>query len=218
MKINNKLPVYVVDDDQSVRESLSFMLEGYDFPVTSFEDGQEFIDNAPLELAGCVVLDSRMPRLRGQQVHQILTERASPLGIIFLTGHGDVPMAVEALKLGAVDFFPKPVDGDKLAQSIEKACEVSKLKVQHLGALSSYRSLTAREVEILKLVVQGKRNQQIADEICIAIRTLEIHKANIMKKFSAKTVAELVMDYSAVKALYQSHQAETDKSNPADNE
>ncbi len=201
MKINNKLPVYVVDDDQSVRESLSFMLEGYDFAVTSFSDGQAFIDNAPLNQAGCVVLDSRMPKLRGQQVHQQLTEVGSPLGIIFLTGHGDVPMAVEALKLGAVDFFQKPVDGDKLAAAIERACDISRQKALNFSAFTAYKSLTVREVEILNLVVQGKRNQQIADEVCVAIRTLEIHKANIMKKFSAKTVAELVMHYSAVKAL-----------------
>ena len=116
-----KLPVYVVDDDESVRDSLAFMLEGHDFNVTTFEDGQAFIDGVDLSQPGCVVLDSRMPILRGQEVQQRLNQQHSPLSVIFLTGHGDVPMAVDALKLGAVDFFQKPVDGEQLALAIHKA-------------------------------------------------------------------------------------------------
>lgn len=100
-----QLPVYVVDDDESVRDSLAFMLEEHDFNVTTFADGQSFLDEVNIHQAGCVILDSRMPNLRGQQVHQFLNEAHSPLAVIYLTGHGDVPMAVDALQAGAVNFF-----------------------------------------------------------------------------------------------------------------
>ncbi|MDX2321518.1 MAG: response regulator [Moritella sp.] len=189
------VPVYVVDDDESVRDSLAFMLEGYDVNVTTYAGGPTFLDNADIMLPGCVILDSRMPELRGQEVHAILRQCHSPLSIIFLTGHGDVSMAVDAFKSGAVDFFQKPVDGEKLLQAIILAAEKSLQRSEQLKALSSYQSLTERERDILLLLVQGKRNQQIADGLCIAVRTVEVHRSSLMKKFNAKTIAELVLQY-----------------------
>jgi len=124
-----------------------------------------------------------------------LTQCHSPLSIIFLTGHGDVSMAVDALKSGAVDFFQKPVDGEKLLQAIILAVEKSWQRNEQLKALLSYQSLTEREHDILLLLVQGKRNQQIADGLCIAVRTVEVHRSSLMKKFNAKTIAELVLQY-----------------------
>lgn len=197
------IPVYIVDDDESVRDSLAFMLESYDFTVSTFVDGKAFIDQAKLAEPGCVILDSRMPNLRGQQVHTFLNEQQSPLAVIFLTGHGDVPMAVDALKLGAIDFFQKPVDGEKLAQAITKACMHSVQKAQQVAVLTAYRALTEREKVILKLIVKGLRNQQIADQLCIAVRTVEVHRSSLMKKFKAKTVADLVMQYSEVKSVIE---------------
>ncbi|MGR6831685.1 response regulator transcription factor [Aliivibrio wodanis] len=195
-KIN--MPVYVVDDDESVRDSLAFMLEEHDFNVTTFDDGQTFIEQVDLSQPGCVVLDSRMPILRGQEVQQRLNQQQSPLSVIFLTGHGDVPMAVDALKLGAVDFFQKPVDGRQLALAIDKAMAHSLNQYAYQKNKSVFDSLTEREMEILKLIVKGNRNQQIADELCVAVRTIEVHRSSLMKKCQAKTVADLVMSFANI--------------------
>ncbi|MDF4803111.1 response regulator, partial [Vibrio parahaemolyticus] len=186
-----QLPVYVVDDDESVRDSLAFMLEEHDFNVTTFADGQSFLDEVNIHQAGCVILDSRMPNLRGQQVHQFLNEAHSPLAVIYLTGHGDVPMAVDALQAGAVNFFQKPVKGDELAQAILHGQMQSAASLDMVAARAAYESLTPREKDILRLIIAGKRNIRIADELCIAMRTVEVHRASLLKKFSAKTVAEL---------------------------
>ncbi|PQJ84235.1 response regulator transcription factor [Aliivibrio sifiae] len=192
------VPVYIVDDDESVRDSLSFMLEGYDFYVVSFNDGQDFIDKIDLMKPGCVILDSRMPILRGQEVHALLNQQKSPLSVIFLTGHGDVPMAVDALKLGAVDFFQKPVDGEQLALAISKAIVASMSLYDKQESKKVFESLTEREAEILHLIVAGKRNQQIAAELFVAVRTVEVHRSSLMKKLNAETVADLVMTYAKI--------------------
>lgn len=197
------LPVYVVDDDESVRDSLAFMLEGYQFNVTTFVDGQDFLNNVDLQKAGCVVLDSRMPILRGQQVHHILTEAKSPLAVIYLTGHGDIPMAVEALQTGAVHFFQKPVKGEALAEAIIQGQKQSAANLDTAAAQSAYASLTSREKDILQLIIAGKRNIRIADELCIAMRTVEVHRASLLKKFAAKTVAELAYVYGKIRAANQ---------------
>jgi len=192
------VPTYVVDDDESVRDSLAFMLDSYDLNVTTYTGGQVFLDNADIMQPGCVILDSRMPELRGQDVHAILSRCHSPLSIIYLTGHGDISMAVHALKSGAVDFFQKPVDGEKLVQAISIAAKKSIQRSEQLKALLSYQSLTDRERAILLLLIKGKRNQQIADDLCIAVRTVEVHRSSLMKKFNAKTIAELVLQYGMV--------------------
>ncbi|WP_025534753.1 response regulator transcription factor [Vibrio parahaemolyticus] len=194
-----QLPVYVVDDDESVRDSLAFMLEEHDFYVTTFADGQSFLDEVNIHQAGCVILDSRMPNLRGQQVHQFLNEAHSPLAVIYLTGHGDVPMAVDALQAGAVNFFQKPVKGDELAQAILHGQMQSAANLDMVAARAAYESLTPREKDILRLIIAGKRNIRIADELCIAMRTVEVHRASLLKKFSAKTVAELAYIYGKLK-------------------
>ncbi len=195
----NPLPVFVVDDDESVRDSLAFMLEGYDFNVESYADGVTFLDQANIEQAGCVVLDIRMPIMMGQQVHRLLKDKRSPLMVIFLTGHGDVPMAVEALKHGAIDFFQKPVDGEKLVAAIHHAEKKSLHNQSQLLLHKAFETLTTREQDLLRLLVKGYKNQQISDELCIAVRTVEVHRSSLMKKLHAKTIAELVMFYSQIK-------------------
>ncbi|MGO2403826.1 MAG: response regulator transcription factor [Vibrio litoralis] len=194
-----QLPIYLVDDDESVLDSLAFLLQEFDYQVQCFSDGESFLQQAKLDQAGCVVLDSRMPSMRGQQVHQLLQQQHSPLGVIYLTGHGDIPMAVEALKQGAVDFLQKPVDGKVLVEAINKACDYSEQATQAMTIQKAFESLTEREQAILGLVVQGMKNQQIAEELCIAVRTVEVHRSNLMKKFSAKSIAELVMQYAQLK-------------------
>lgn len=194
-----QLPIYLVDDDESVLDSLAFLLQEFDYQVQCFSDGESFLQQAKLDQAGCVVLDSRMPNMRGQQVHQLLQQQHSPLGVIYLTGHGDVPMAVEALKQGAVDFLQKPVDGKVLVEAINKACDYSEQATQAMAIQKAFESLTEREQAILGLVAQGMKNQQVAEELCIAVRTVEVHRSNLMKKFSAKSIAELVMQYAQLK-------------------
>ncbi|MGY3570193.1 response regulator transcription factor [Vibrio paucivorans] len=193
------LPVYVVDDDESVRDSLAFLLEEHELNVATFSDGQQFLDSVDLSEPGCVILDSRMPKLRGQQVQQRLNQIHSPLAVIYLTGHGDVPMAVEALQEGAVHFFQKPVSGSELVNAIEVAASQSLKNVEVMTAQHAYDALTSRERDILMLIIDGKRNQRIADELCIAMRTVEVHRASLLKKFAAKTVAELAYFYGVLK-------------------
>lgn len=106
-ELHQTLPVYVVDDDESMRDSLVFLLKEHDFTVSAYENGPNFLDSVDLSAPGCVILDSRMPEMRGQQVHELMVKAQSPLSVIYLTGHGDVPMAVEALQSGAVNFFQK---------------------------------------------------------------------------------------------------------------
>lgn len=139
-----------------------------------------------------------MPGLSGPQLHLELVSKNSPLAVIYLTGHGDVPMAVEALKLGAVDFFQKPADGAKLAEAVVKALEHAKTHYQDNQYLETYQALTPREREILNLIAQGLKNQEIADNLCIAMRTVEIHRANLMKGMQVGSLAEMMLIYSRI--------------------
>lgn len=192
------LSVYLIDDDDSVRRSLRFMLESYGLKITDFDSAEAFFTIVDLTLPGCALVDVRMPGLSGQQLHLELVAKNSPLAVIYLTGHGDVPMAVEALKLGAVDFFQKPADGAKLAEAVVKALEHTKAHHQDNQYLETYQALTPREREILNLIAQGLKNQEIADSLCIAMRTVEIHRANLMKGMQVGSLAEMMLIYSRI--------------------
>ncbi|EOD79782.1 Tetrathionate reductase two-component response regulator [Grimontia indica] len=194
----NKGPVFIVDDEDAVRESLVFMLESYGLVLKDFASGPAFLESVDISAPGCIVLDSRMPEMRGQELQQILNDAQSPLSIIFLTGHGDVPMAVDALKDGAVDFFQKPVDGDRLVAAIEKALAYSFQRVGHVCVEKKYNSLTEREKEVLREVLKGQTNQQMSKTLCVSLRTIEVHRANMMKKFEASNVADLVLRLSTL--------------------
>ncbi|WP_028025125.1 response regulator transcription factor [Enterovibrio calviensis] len=196
--MTNTGPVYVVDDEEAVRESLVFMLETYGFKIQDFSSGPEFLEKVDIHEPGCIVLDSRMPEMRGQELQALLNDARSPLSIIFLTGHGDVPMAVDALKDGAVDFFQKPVDGDKLAKAIDKALAHSYQRQGHACVEKKYASLTEREKEVLKLVLKSQTNQQMAKTLCVSVRTIEVHRGNMMKKFESSNVADLVLRLSTL--------------------
>ncbi|BFL85704.1 response regulator transcription factor [Shewanella baltica] len=192
------LPVYLIDDDDSVRRSLRFMLESYGLKITDFDSAEAFFTAVDLTLPGCALVDVRMPGLSGPQLHLELVAKNSPLAVIYLTGHGDVPMAVDALKLGAVDFFQKPADGAKLAEAVVKALEHAKTHYQDNQYLETYQALTPREREILNLIAQGLKNQEIADSLCIAMRTVEIHRANLMKGMQVGSLAEMMLIYSRI--------------------
>lgn len=185
-------PIYIVDDEQSVLDSMKFMLESYGYQVQAFSRGRAFLDAADLRQVGCVILDSRMPDLRGQDVHKILNEQHSPLGVIYLTGHGDIPMAVNALQAGADHFFQKPVDSQALVQAIDSALLQSEQQAVKLAKVMMLKQLTAREHEVLQLIVTGLKNQQMADKLCVSLRTVEVHRSNVMKKLKVTSVAALI--------------------------
>lgn len=194
----NQYPIYIVDDEEDVRASLLFLLESYNLTAQTFDGGKHFLASVDISQPGCVILDSRMPGLTGQQVHKMLIDRGSPLAVIFLTGHGDVPMAVDALKEGAVDFFQKPVDGQQLISALEKAIKWSKNKQTEVIYGNRVKQLTPREREMFSLIAKGYKNKQISDELCISMRTVEVHRSNLMKQLKVKTMAELILIYASL--------------------
>ncbi|BFN31647.1 response regulator [Vibrio harveyi] len=188
----NRCPLYIVDDEEPVLESMAFMLESYGYEVESFSSGIDFLNNAELSAPGCVLLDSRMPEMRGQDVHHVMNEKFSPISVIYLTGHGDIPMAVDALKDGALDFFQKPVDGNALVVAVDNAMAQSLKNGEKLSAKQVLQNLTKREKEVLGLVVKGMKNQEMADLLCVSLRTIEVHRSNVMKKLEAESLAVLI--------------------------
>ncbi|HDM8186150.1 TPA: response regulator transcription factor [Vibrio harveyi] len=188
----NLCPLYIVDDEEPVLESMAFMLESYGYEVEAFSSGIDFLNNAELSAPGCVLLDSRMPEMRGQDVHHVMNEKFSPISVIYLTGHGDIPMAVDALKNGALDFFQKPVDGNALVVAVDNAMAQSLKNGEKLSAKQVLQNLTKREKEVLGLVVKGMKNQEMADLLCVSLRTIEVHRSNVMKKLEAESLAVLI--------------------------
>ncbi len=188
----NLCSLYIVDDEEPVLESMAFMLESYGYEVETFSSGIDFLNEVNLSVPGCVLLDSRMPDMRGQDVHQMMNEKLSPISVIYLTGHGDIPMAVDALKDGALDFFQKPVDANALVMAVDDAMAQSLKNGEKLGAKQVLQSLTKREREVLGLVVKGMKNQEMADLLCVSLRTIEVHRSNVMKKLEAESLAVLI--------------------------
>ena len=188
--------VFVVDDDAAVRDSLRMLLKSVGLPVEVFESGQEFLDAERDDRPGCLVLDIRMPGMCGLELQGKLYERHSILPIIFITGHGDVPMAVEAMQAGAVDFIQKPFRDQDLIDRINQALEKDSSNRAALGERNDIRrrleTLTPREREVLDLVVHGKANKVIAGDLKLSQRTVEIHRARVMEKMQASSLAHLV--------------------------
>ncbi|EJG0713058.1 response regulator [Vibrio parahaemolyticus] len=188
----NLCPLYIVDDEVPVLESMAFMLESYGYSVDVYSNGQDFLQRVNLHQAGCVLLDSRMPEMRGQELHLLMRNQCSPISVIYLTGHGDIPMAVDALKEGALDFFQKPVDGNALVAAIDNAMKCSLKNQEKQSAKLTLQSLTRREKEVLILVVKGMKNQDMANQLCVSLRTIEVHRSNVMKKLEVESLAALI--------------------------
>ncbi len=188
--------VYVVEDDAMVRQSLALLLGTMAVEVRSFATGRQFLDSIGPDCAGCVVLDLRLPGLSGLEVQAALLERGLNLPVIFITGHGDVPLAVEAMRGGAIDFLQKPFDGELLLGRVREALTTGREKraqrEQHEDAAARMDTLSRREREVLALVVEGRMNKTIAAELGISAKTVEDHRASIMKKTATRSVAELV--------------------------
>lgn len=189
--MSQTLPLYLVDDDAAILDSLTFLLTQYDLTLTTFNNGQDFLNQVNLTLPGCVILDSRMPEITGQEIQQRLIESESPLGIIFLTGHGDLPMAVSAFRKGACDFFQKPVQGQLLTEAIHKAHKYSEQTYEKLCLQHRYDALTQREREVMAKASQGLTNKQIAEALFVSLRTVEVHRSKVMKKLGVHNMAEL---------------------------
>ncbi len=195
-KTRCEMPVYIVDDEQDLRDALQFLLEAEGYQPVCFSDGEDFWSFAREKLLestleGCLILDSRMPGMSGQQLQAQLNVTDSVLGIVFLTGHGDVPMAVESFKRGAVDFLQKPVERTALLEAVKKAFEYSLRQGEQLRNIHLYIQLTVREREIMQLLAKGFSNLKTAEVLHISTRTVEVHKANILKHLQVTTVAEL---------------------------
>ena len=185
---DTKGTVYVVDDDDAIRDSLRWLLEANDYKVELYDSGESFIAKYDPNAIAVLVLDVRMPGMSGLEVQEHLLARKADLPIIFITGHGDVPMAVRALKKGAVDFIEKPFQQAAL-----------KAQVEHMLNEALLAKLTPREQQVLERIVAGRLNKQIADDLGISIKTVEAHRASIMDKTNSGTVADLmrvVMDTS----------------------
>ena len=188
--------VYVVDDDEAVRDSVQWLLEGQDFRVRSFESSEVFLARYDPREVACLIVDIRMDGMSGLELQDRLIERNSPLPIAFITGHGDVPMAVDTMKKGAMDFIQKPFNEQQLVPLVERMLEQARANfAEHQQAASRdalLSKLTGREAQVLERIVAGRLNKQIADDLGISIKTVEAHRANIMEKLSANTVADLL--------------------------
>jgi FixJ family two-component response regulator len=188
--------IYIVDDDEAVRDSLQWLLEGQDYRVRCFESAEAFLQRYDPREPACLLVDIRMGGMTGMDLQNKLIDRQSPLPLAFITGHGDVPMAVETMKKGAMDFIQKPFNEEALLPLIEKMltqAEQSFAKYQQAASRDALLSkLTGREAQVLERIVAGRLNKQIADDLGISIKTVEAHRANIMEKLSANTVADLL--------------------------
>ena len=200
---DTKGTVYVVDDDDAIRDSLRGLLEANDYKVELYDSGESFIAKYDPNAIAVLVLDVRMPGMSGLEVQEHLLARKADLPIIFITGHGDVPMAVRALKKGAVDFIEKPFQQAALKAQVEHMLNEArerrmKNERQSLNE-ALLAKLTPREQQVLERIVAGRLNKQIADDLGISIKTVEAHRASIMDKTNSGTVADLmrvVMDTS----------------------
>ena len=194
--IPKKGNVYVVDDDEAVRDSLQWLLEGKDYRVRCFDSAETFLSRYDPREVACLIVDIRMPGITGLELQDRLLERKSPLPIVFITGHGDVPMAVNTMKKGAMDFIPKPFKEEELLSVVERMLEQAREAFadhQHAANRDALMGkLTAREAQVLERIVAGRLNKQIADDLGISIKTVEAHRANIMEKLNANTVADLL--------------------------
>ena len=191
-----QLSVAVVDDDEAVRDSIRWMLEGQRFKVHAFSSAEAFLALWQPGSTGCVILDIRMPGMTGIELHDELLKRGYNHPIIFITGHADVQMAVLRMKQGAIDFLEKPFNHQQLFSLVTNALEASSARFEtdktDLQRKEKLARLTGREQQVLERIVAGRLNKQIADDLTISIKTVEAHRANIMEKLEARTMAELM--------------------------
>ena len=192
--------VFVVDDDEAIRDSLRWLLEANGYRVQCFSSAEQFLEayrsGQYAAQIGCLILDVRMTGMTGLELQEKLIAENSTMPIIFVTGHGDVPMAVSTMKKGAMDFIEKPFDEAELRKLVERMLDKARSESadvqQQRSATERLSKLTAREHQVLERIIAGRLNKQIADDLSISIKTVEAHRANIMDKLDAATVADLL--------------------------
>ncbi len=188
--------VFVVDDDEAVRDAVSLLLRSAGLGVATFDNAEAFLEALDPQASGCLLLDIRMPGVDGMQLQQMLAERGCALPVIFITGHGDVPLAVQAMRRGALEFLQKPFDDAVLLERIEQAFALDRQNRRADADFAAVRerlqSLTPREGEVLELLIDGMATKQIAYELGVSPRTAEIHRGRIMEKMASRSLAELV--------------------------
>lgn len=199
---DRKQTVYIVDDDQAIRHAMELLMRSVGLDYEIFHSADEFLSGHTNNRAGCLVLDIRMPGLGGLELQEKLNEMGSTLPVIFITGHGDVPMAVEAMQKGAVDFIQKPFRDQELLDRISEALKTDQerrsARDEQAEVSGRLDKLTKREREVMDLVVTGKPNKVIAYELGVSQRTVEIHRARVMEKMEARSLADLVRMHLAI--------------------
>lgn len=195
--------VHLIDDDDAVREAVTLLLAEAGFAVRTYKSGVEFLGADKADSPGCIVSDIRMPELDGLELQAKLRAAGSTAPIIFITGHGDIPMAVQALRAGALDFIEKPFADDQLLASIKRALELSERRSTQDAARADIErrlaTLTPREAEVLDCLIAGRPNKIIAFDLNMSMRTVEVHRARIMQKMNAGSLSELVRMVMAVR-------------------
>lgn len=188
--------VFIVDDDESVRKALSRLIKSVDLKVETFSSANDFLKRDPYDGPACLVLDIRMPGLSGLDLQAELAKSERTSSIVFITGHGNIPMSVQAIKSGAVDFLEKPFEEQALLDAVHLAIQKDRLVKEKLAELRKIQerveSLTPREREVFALVVTGMLNKQIAFEMGISEKTIKVHRARVMQKMQADSLADLV--------------------------
>lgn len=186
---------YLVDDDEAIRDSLSWLLQSRNIDCLTYPSAETFLAAWTPALTGCILLDIRMDGMSGPELFNLLRERGSLLPVIFLTGHGDVPMAVSALKNGAFDFVEKPCNDNELVNRVVEALKLDETQRAAASSADSVNArldkLTTRERQVMELVLAGKLNKVIADELQISMRTVEVHRSNLLDKMGVRTAVEL---------------------------
>lgn len=196
--------VFIVDDDEAIRDALTWLLQSRGVQAQAFASAEEFLVQWHPSMAGCLLLDIRMSGMSGLDLFERLREVQSRLPVIFLTGHGDVPMAVGALKRGARDFVEKPFNDnelvDRVIEALEWDCARRTEDADSAVVTTNLETLTSRERQVMDLVLAGKLNKVIADELGITMRTVEVHRAHVFEKMGVKTAVELAQKLSKLKA------------------
>ena len=193
--------VHIVDDDEAIRDALGWLMETRGVACCSFASGEDFLAAWTPALTGVILLDMRMGGMSGSELFDVLRERGNLMPVIFLTGHGDVPMAVSALKKGAFDFVEKPCNDNELVDRVEQALELDARQRATAASADSFKRrcerLSTRERQVMELVLAGKLNKNIADALQISIRTVEVHRSSVFDKMGVRTAVELARLVSA---------------------